>query len=800
MREALVRDLRYALRTLTRTPGATGIALVALALGIGANTAMFSVVYAVLLRPLPVRDAGRLVAIVAANPKLDASVAEPGYTAYAAWARTARAFESMTASWTGSAEIAIDEATGSARHSRVSANYLPTLGVAPALGRNFTADEDQPGAPRVVLLSYEFWRRRFGADPSALGRFIVLNKERYTVVGVVPRGFHIDGRPAEVYTPFALSPNVDEYLPVSVYGRLKPGVTVAQAHAEMQAVAQAADKARRDWTARVFAVRDLQVRGVRLTLLILLASASVVLLIACANVASLLLARAGAQRKEIAIRIALGAGRASLVRQFLTENVALALAGGALGLILAAWCVRLVPLIQTSTVPTLVEQTRIDPVVFAFTLLISMLTGILFGAGPAMAASQANVEQELKEGGRMGESVRCRRAWNFLIVSETALALVLIIAATLLARSFLYLRDEAPGFRVNGLLTASLEPPFKEKEAVQLREFYRSVVDRVRRIPGVESATVANSLPLTGDLWVAMLPVEGHPVARPRDLPILWQRNAETGYFRTLGVALRRGRFFSERDDNRAPLVVIVNETTAHRFWPGQDPIGKRLGGAFGIPPFEVIGVVGNVRHMDQTKEPPTEVYFHLPQMTPPRATLAVRADARMFRDPMALAPAVRHAVLDIDKNQKLTKVAVLDRIAGERIAPKRIPALIVGGFAALALLLAGVGIYGVLSFSVVQRTHEIGVRVALGARRGSVVAMIVRQAAGWSLAGIAAGLIITLAAGRVLRSLLYGVSATDPAVFAAASMFLLAIGVLAGYIPARRAARVDPLIALRHE
>jgi putative ABC transport system permease protein len=540
-------------------------------------------------------------------------------------------------------------------------------------------------------------------------------------------------------------------------------------------------------------LRDFQVREVRLSLWVLLGAVGLVLLIACANTATLLLARASARQKEIAVRTSLGAGATRLVRQLLTESTLLALAGGACGVLVAAACVRLVPLLQHQRLPGLLEQTRVDGAALAFTLALSLLTGLVFGAGPAVTAPRVNVNETLKEGSRSGAGRRSRRGWNLLVVTETALALILAVGAGLLIRTFFYLRDVAPGFRVDGLMTARITPPPKKLSSrEQAIAYWQKVGDRVRRVPGVRAATFAQSLPLTGDNFVMNWPVEGYQAARPEDYPVLRSRIVDSEYFRAMQIPLRRGRLFGEQDNVGGPKVVLVNEALVRRFWPGQEPIGKHVGGDK-EPVFEVAGVVGDVPQEDTTKDALPEVYFHLLQIPPGRGALAVRADPRVY-------PAVRGAVEEVDPTLRMTNETEMQRLISDRIAPKRLSAQLIGIFAGLALVLAAIGIYGVLSFSVAQRTHEIGVRVAVGAEPGRVLRMVVRQAAGLAVVGIGVGIAASVGLTRVLENLLFGVSATEPWVYAASAAALIAVALVAAAAPAWRAARVDPLVALREE
>jgi predicted permease len=785
---------------LLRNPGVTAAAVLVLALGIGANSAIFSAVYAVLLRPLPVKDVDRLVAIAMVSRKLNVTGAQPGFRVYATWKEHGRPFESVAAASPGTASLSIGGGEQTVRLWRVTASFFPTLGVSPVMGRNFLPGEDQPGSGRVALLSRRFWRGRFNGDPRILGTAVTIEGEPFAILGVLPEGFHVDGRPADVYVPMARSLNSREALQTDIYARLKPGVTIQQAQAELDAYSSRLDAGPLGWQAHLWPLRDFQVRDVRLSLWVLLGAVGLVLLMACANTATLLLARATARRNEIAIRAALGAGGGRLVRQLLTESSILALLGGACGLFVAAGCVRLVPLLHHERLPGLLEQVRVDSGVLAFTLVLSVLTGLLFGAAPAVAARRLDVFATLKEGGRSGNSAACRRGWDLLVITETALALVLAVGATLLVHTFFYLRDVAPGFRGDALLTARIVPPsnkFTSRE--QCIAYWRGTIGRIRAIPGVEAAAFGQMLPMTGENQVTSLAVEGHHFARPQDSPTMWLRNVERDYFRTLQIPLRTGRLFTERDDAAAPRVVIVNETFARRFWEGQDPVGKHLGGG-DDPLSEIIGVVGDVRAENSTKAAPLEIYFHYLQVPPRRIALAVRADPRVYKDPLLLAPAVERAVAGFDKNQKVTNFAEMRQLISDRIAPKRLSAQLIAAFAGLALMLAAIGIYGLLSFSVAQRTQEIGLRLALGAQRSGVLKMVVGQAALLAATGVGIGVMIALGLTRIMRSLLYGVSATDLWIYAGASAALLSVAVAAAIVPAWRAASIDPLRALRQE
>ncbi len=796
---ALIQDLRFAFRMYRRDPLLTGLALLALALGTGANSAFFSVVYAALLRPLPVRDVDSLATIALASESLRVTGAQPTLPLYWEYRREGRFFDSVAAAAPGTAAFG-DQGDTTIKLWRVSSSFLPTLGVAPAKGRNFTEDEDRPGAARVAMVSGSFWRGRLGADPDPrLGAVIRVDGERYTVIGVLPPGFHVDGRPADVYVPIARSPESPEEFPVNVYARLKPGVSLARAQAELDAISQRHPAGPFQWRPRAWMLRDFQVRNVRLSLWVLFGATGLVVLIACANTATLLLARANGRRQEIATRVALGAGRGRILRLLLTESGLLSLAGGGAGLLVAAGAVRLLPLVAHERLPGLLEQTRADGVVLAFTLVVSIAAGLLFGAVSAAAGLRANLFDALRPGGSAGLPGR-RRGWNALIVAETALALVLAIGAGLLIRTFFYLRDVAPGFRVDNLYAVRITPPKgKFTSQAQCNEYWRAVIERIRTIPGVRSASFAQALPLTGDNWVGKWPVEGMASKRPEDLPPMWQYFVDRDYFRTMQIPLRRGRLFRAQDDAGAPRAAIVSEGFARRLWPGADPIGKHLGGGED-PLLEVVGVVGDVSAEETTKSPPPELYLHFLQFPTARMTAAVRLDPRMAASAPQLESAVRRAIAPVDPASPPLQVSEMRRLISDRIASNRLTAQLIAIFAGLALVMAAVGIYGLLSFSVVRRTHEIGLRMALGADRAGVVRLIVSEAAVVAMAGILIGLAGALALARVLKTMLYGVAATDPWIPAGSVVALLAIAILTAAVPALRASRVDPNASLRHE
>ncbi len=796
--ETLLGDLKYGLRTMARNPGVTVAAIFALALGIGANTAVFSVVNTVLLRPLPFRNPDRLAATAAT------------YWDIWQWKQQSRAFESIAAVQPSSMSLTTRDEPERVAIAKVNAEFFAMLGVRPALGRDFLREEDRPGGARVVILTDRFWKRRFASDPGVIGRAVRLDGDLYSVSGVLPEGFRFDvvrdTPPPDLFAPLALAGTPADGVWVFVYARLKPGVSIRQANAEMRTIFARLDqklppRERRKGPGLV-SIRESIVWDVRRSLTVLLGAVALVLMIACANVANLLLARASTRRREIALRASLGAGRARLVRQLLVETLPLGLIGGALGLLLAYSLVPLVAVLPPEQVP-FVNETRVDGAVLAFTIAVSLLTSLVFGLAPALSASRVDFSSALNEGGRGASAgVRGRRLRNLLVVSEVALALILTIGATLLIQGFLRLQQVTPGFNPEGLLSAQVSlPGHKYPEAPQRIQFFERVIERLRSMPGVLSAGMASEMPLSGIVNGAGYIQEGRPFRGPEDVMLLFWRTVDESYFRTLEIPLRRGRLFDQRDTATSPLVALVSETTARRFWPNQDPIGKRIAGGELGKWTTIVGIVADVRHEDVGRQHQSEVLFPYSQQLPvPNMTLAVRTDPRIYPDPQRFGPALRHTVAEIDKDQAVSRVISMPRLMRDRLAMRRLAALSLGIFAVLALSLAAVGIYGVLSFAVTERTHEIGVRMALGAGRDAVVRLVVGQAMTLALAGVALGLAGAFALTRLMSSMLYGISATDPFVFCGVAIVLIMVAALAGYLPARRAARVEPCAALRHE
>ena len=791
----LLQDIRYGLRILWKNPGFTVICVLTLALGIGANTAIFSVVNALLLRPLPVPQAERLMMVWDTQP--GALRAPAAYPEYLDWKERARVFQELGAFFETAPSLTGKGEPEQLQAIRVTSGLLPMLGVAPSPGRNFNPEEEKPDAERVAIISDALWKRRFAADPAVLGTKIVLGGEPHVVVGILPPGPVLEMHP-DVCVPLRLSvekaPRGLHFL--RVLGRLRPGPDLAQARAELESAARQmrTDKLTRHGI-EIVPLQESMVGETRPALLVLLGAVGFVLLIACANATNLLLARAATRRKEIAIRLAVGAGRLRLIRQLLTETLILSVLGGGLGLLLALWGVDLL----VSAVPRLprLEEIRIDGVVLAFTTGISLLTGLLFGLAPALQAASADLQESLKEGGRQsGGSAARRRLRNLLVVSEVALSLVLLIGAGLLIRSFERVLGDERGFDASRVLAVDLNLPPASSEPAKQIAFFSALLDRVQKLPGVEAAGVVSHLPLSGNNTNSGIKIEGR--SWPEDeTPLADDRLVSTDYFRSLRIPILKGRAFTEQDREGAPRVAIINESLARRFFPNVDPIGKRIDMNWKSSGWqEIVGVVGDVKH--DGLDLPSSPAIYVPFLQAPDAgmTLVVRSGG----DPLGLVQVIRDEVHHVDKNQPLSRVRTMEAVVAESVGPRRISMSLLSGFAALALFLAAIGIYGVIACSVTQRTHEIGIRMALGAGRGDVLRLVVGQGLKLVGMGVALGLIAAWPLARLLSGLLFKVSATDPWTFAAIPLLLAGVALCACYLPARRAARVDPLTALRFE
>ncbi len=806
--QTLLRDLRFGLRMMARNPGLTVLAILALALGIGANTAIFSLVNSVLLHPLPFPEPDQLMQVWGSTPTKGVPFHFVFYSDVVVWREQSRSFESIAAWTVGAASLILGDEPERVPLSRVNASYFSMFSARFLHGRSFLAAEDMPGAAPVTVLNYSLWHRRFASDPTVVGRTINFDGIPHTVVGVLTPGFQIPGRTVDVYMPLA-QPNAHQPGPnavtVGVYGRLKSGISKTQAQAEMDTIGNRLEKefpGTLGKTPKVWGLREFLVRDVRLSLLILLAAVGLVLLIACVNVANLLLARASARQREIAVRTSLGASRARLIRQMLTESCLLGMSGGVFGILLAFWGVKALIVLVPDRYP-LVRGASIDSRVLLFTLIVSLATGILFGLVPALAASRTGgLADALKEGGRSeGDSTSHGRILSLLVVAEVALSLILLVGSGLMIRSFIRLNAVDPGFSPHKVLTASVNlAPAKYGTPASRTTFFRELLQRLDAVPGVQAAGIVSVLPLSGSNTGTGLVIEGRPIPRREEIPIVWFRLANQGYFRAMEIPLLQGRFFNEQDAT-GPPVAIINATLARRFWPGENPIGKKITG--GIPQagrpttwLTIVGVVGDLRHWSLDREADAEIFWPYEQHAPAAMSLAIRTDS----DPTYFAPLLRGTTVAIDKEQPVSQIRSMEQILADSIAPRRFAVVVLGVFAAVALVLAAVGIYGVISFSVTRRTREIGVRMALGAQPQNVQRMVLGKALTLAAIGVAVGLSGSLALTRAIRSQLYNVSATDPMTLAGVAILLAAVAALAGFWPARRAARVDPMIALRHE
>jgi predicted permease len=808
--ETLFQDIRYGFRTLLKNPGFSAIAILALALGIGANSAIFSVVNSVLLRPLPYADPDRLILVWHSYPslKLEAPVSPRGYFDYT---EQSDIFEeaSLATGW----NVNLTE-TGEPERIQgraVSAGFFPTLKIEAAQGRLFTPEDDQPGHERVVVLTDGLWRRRFGSDPNIIGKTLTLNGNSYDVIGVLSPNFQIDslGQGVEMFAPVALTPQQKETRnseSLLMLGRLKPGVTLAEAQTQMTTIAnrimeQNPGAYPADWGVKVQSLNEQVVGDIRMHLLVLLGAVGFVLLIACANVANLLLARAASRQKEIAIRTALGASRGRLIRQLLTESLLLSIAGGGLGLLLALWGVDMLVSVNRNNIPR-ANEIGIDPRVVAFTVLISLLTGILFGLVPALQASKTGLNETLKEGGRgTTGGARQRRVRAYLVVSEIALALVLLVGAGLMIKSFARLLDVDPGFRTENLLTMQMAlPGTKYREPHQVRAFYQQSLEQIKGIPGVQSASATSNLPLSGSVSSGSFQIEGRPPLAPGEAsPHSDRRSITQDYFQTMAIPLMKGRYFTDQDSPDSQPVAIIDETMARIYWPDEDPVGKRVSWSSnnGNPIWaEIVGVVGAVKHLGLDGVVRGQLYMPHNQRSQGAMYLVIRTSG----NPTSVAGAVKSAIQIVDRDQPVYNIKTMEEYLAGSVAKRRFTMLLFGIFGALALILAAVGLYGVMSYSVTQRTHEIGIRMALGAKQSDVLRLVVGQGMLLALAGVGIGLGAAFALTRLMSSLLFGVGATDPLTFITISLILTGVALAASFVPARRATKVDPMIALRYE
>jgi predicted permease len=807
----LLEDLRYSLRLIKRSPGFTIVAGVALALGIGANTAIFSVVNGVLLQPLPYPEPSRLMVTYETDREFShSSIAYPNFFD---WRRDQHSFTGMAAyrgddfNFTGS---------GQPEHLQgeyVSASFLSVLGLNPMLGRDFLPEEDQQSGPAVTILAYGFWKRRFAGDPHVLGRTMTLNARNYTVIGVLSPGFRFRQQMDMLvllgqWNPLELNDR-SVHPGLHAVARLKPGVTAAAAQAEMNSIAlqlaRAYPKSNEGHGVAIFSLKDDMVGHLRPTLLLLLGAVGFVLVIACANVANLLLARSTGRRREFAIRTALGADRGRLIRQLLTESVLLSMGAGSLGLLLAFWGTRLV----LAAVPGTLPQSRdvgLDPCVLAFTLTISILTGVLFGLAPAFHSSNVNPHESLKEGTR-GSGGGRHRAEGVFVALEVGLAVILLVGAGLMIQSIWRLWKVDPGFDTHNILTAqvALSPQVMDSPT-GIRDAYRQILERVSAAPGVSAAAVSNLLPLGDDdneipFWL------GRSAQPPQDqMSSALLYITTPGYLRTMDIPLHEGRFIDEQDTTASAPVVVIDEVMARHVFPGQDPVGKQINLML-IGPVRIVGVAGHVKHWgldsDDTAKIRDELYFPFMQVPDKFMTeIVAGADlaARTRPDPLDMTSVVRAQVSGPTEDQPIFGVRTMEQIIAAGLAERRFTMLLLIIFASTALVLAAIGIYGVMSYAVTRRTHELGVRMALGATRGDVLRLVVREGMVLAVIGMAAGLAAALVLTRLMSSLLYGVRPADPLTLLSVSLALGGVAFLASFIPARRATQVDPMGALRCE
>jgi putative ABC transport system permease protein len=800
----LLQDMRYGIRVLMKNPGFTIIAVLTLALGIGANTAIFSVVNAELLRPLPFRDSGRIVSVATGNSRMHTSNGSTSYPDFVDWRSQNQVFEKMAAYTGATFTLTGQEHPAHLEGASVSAETFDLLGVSPELGRNFQSGDDGPNH-HVVIISDQLWKQQFKGDPGIIGRTITLENEGYTVVGVMPANFQypLQREPEAIWSTLSpLNETSDNSPPMvqhrgahflTCIARLKPGVTLAQAQAAMDVIASSLSKQYPDtnkyMSVHLSSEEERLTGAIRPALLVMMIAVGLVLLIACVNVANLLLARATTRGREIAIRTAMGAGRVRVVRQLLTESLLLAIFAGVL--------VRLSP----ENLPR-VGEIHIDGWALAFTASLSLLTGILFGLAPALQSTHSNIVEALKEGSLSTTAGRSRHGLrSSLVIVEMALALILLVSAGLLIRSLIRLQNVNPGFDAHNVMTASLDLPDAKYSDPKKAEFFRELTPLLNALPGVQSAAAVFPLPMSGDEIRTSFQIEGRPVAKS-DEPLTSIRGVTPNYFGTMRIPLLQGRDFTERDEAKATPVLIVNQAFAQQFFPGENPVGKHIqpgisnGGPGTAPMREIVGVVGNVKFEDLTTEFSPESYIPFGQLQFGSVTIV----ARSAKDPLGLAKPIASVVQSLDKDLPTYAPKTLEQYLNGTIAIPRFNTFLLAVFAALAMILTAVGLYGVISYTVAQRTHEIGIRMALGAHPGDMLRLVVRQGMRLAAFGVGLGLVAAFGLTRFLSSLLFGVSSTDPVSFAAVVVMLFVVVLLACYLPARRAMRVDPMVALRYE
>ena len=814
-----LQDLKYALRTLRKSPGFAAIAILTLALGIGANTALFSVVNGVLLSPLPYPEPDRLATLYSKTPQFEES--SISYPNFLDWQRQNNSFTALAAWRSDSFNMTGSGEPERLRGEMVSSEFFPILGVNALVGRTFTANDDHPGAAPVVIFSNAFWQRRFGGSRKIVGQSISLNGTAYTVIGVLPANFYYTGnnfgRVPEIFLPLGqwtdktfLDRRVG--MGMDAMGRLKPGVTLAQARADMDGVAQNLARAYPDADKNsgitVHSLKQDMTGDVASLLYILLGAVGFVLLIACVNIANLLLARSTGRTREFAIRAALGAGRARMIRQLLTESVLLSVSGGLIGLILAAWGTRAAIAILPQALPR-ANNVGLDARVLIFTLGVSLLAGILFGLAPALKTSQRNLADTLKEGGR-GSSGARHRLQGIFVIAETGLALILLVGAGLMIRSLVSLWNVNPGFNPHNVLTfgVAYPPALAAAPPEAVRAGMRQVISGLEAVPGVRYASLSiGSEPMQGDTDIPFW-IEGHPKPpTDNEMPATLLYFCQPDYLNAMQTPLLRGRFLTPEDTLSSTPVIVIDDYFAKKYFPNEDPIGKRLNLSILDAQATIVGIVGHVKQwgLDENSKSPVLAQAYMSMMQIPDRfipLLAKGADVilRTQGPPDAMTPAIRHAIEKMDSQEVMYGTETMDGIIADSLAARRFGMILLGVFAALALILSCVGIYGVISYLVGQRTHEIGVRIALGAQRTDVLRLILGQGARMALIGVAIGIAAALGLARFMAAQLFGVTAHDPLTFAGVAIVLMLVAIAACYIPARRAMRVDPIVALRYE
>lgn len=809
--QALLRDLQYATRMFLKNPAFTVITVFTLALGIGANTAIFSVVNTLLMRPLPYSNPEQLVMVWENLRKENNPHNAVAPANFVDWKEQSKSFQQMAAF---TAPVNYNFTGGDMPErvvaARVSAGFFQMLGVQPVLGRLFNDEEDQPGNNQVIIISHGLWQRRFGSDPTLIGKTFILSERTFTLVGVLPANFRMPPdfqfstlSNIDVWTPLALSADGKKRRGshnFNVVARLN-NVSVKQAQAEMDVLGQNLSEqypnTNKGWGITVSPLKEEFVGKVRVVLLVMFAAVSFVLLIAIVNVANLQLVRSNGRRREMAMRAALGATRMRVVRQLLTESLLLSLIAGVLGIVLAVIGVRAIVAISPTNILR-IGDVGVDRWVLGYTLLISVVTGVLFGLAPAIFASKTELTETLKEGGRGGEGWRSKRLHKLLVVTETALALVLLVGAGLMVRSFRQLQQVDPGFDAPNVLTMQVAlPALKYKTPEDAVAFYDQAIQRLEALPGVEAAAKVSELPFSGDQFDNAFSIEGRPPQAEGEKLSANLRLVSADYFRAMGIPVLKGRAFTPQDAQAKPPVVVINEAMAKRFWPQEDPLGKRLTIDLNEPgPREIVGIVKNIRHYSLDVEPKAEMYVPNLSLGQNIMSLVVRSN----KDPLTLASAVRQEVLAIDKNQPIYNVKTMQDLVDQSVATQHFSMWMLACLAGVALILAAVGIYGVIAYWVTQRLQEIGVRIALGAASRDILKMIIGQSMVLALIGVGIGLIVAFIMTRLMRTLLYGISASDPLAFLVAALLLAGVAFMAALFPARKATRVDAISALRSQ